>query len=265
MHLKVSSLWLLFIIIEITYTSLTILRNFADPTSLRMSKKIEKNEREIPYNTGIHSFHIPIHLLNANIIGAGILALTLYFFPIISAYADAAHCLTCHSSKHSSDESLAIPRLAGQHPEYIVKQLENFHAAMKADASQRTSKDMAHLMVGIPREKWAAIAKILSSQNCGDYGLPDIETLTPNLCASCHGPRGISDDPEIPNLAGQSGLYMFHQYQNFRAQHMTNFPKEKSMARLHPVMGPLSAQISERVILIINYYSKLPCREEPLR
>jgi cytochrome c553 len=38
------------------------------------------------------------------------------------------------------------------------------------------------------------------------------------VCASCHGPRGNSEQPKYPRLAGQSTNYLIAQLRNFRAQ-----------------------------------------------
>lgn len=36
-------------------------------------------------------------------------------------------------------------------------------------------------------------------------------------CAKCHLREGVSDDPEVPHLAGQRASYMFKQLQDFKA------------------------------------------------
>ncbi len=35
-------------------------------------------------------------------------------------------------------------------------------------------------------------------------------------CAACHGVKGVTDDPMIPKLAGQNGMYLFMQLKNFK-------------------------------------------------
>lgn len=44
--------------------------------------------------------------------------------------------------------------------------------------------------------------------------------VTPKLlknCKKCHNENGVSDDPEVPHLAGQSASYMYKQLQDFKA------------------------------------------------
>ena len=52
-------------------------------------------------------------------------------------------------------------------------------------------------------------------------------------CVSCHGPTGISQIPEWPNIAGQPYTYLLQQLQDF-----------KSGARKHPMMQPVIAAVA---------------------
>lgn len=48
----------------------------------------------------------------------------------------------------------------------------------------------------------------------------DPSRVTPKLlkkCKKCHTAEGISDDPEVPHLAGQRASYMYKQLQDFKA------------------------------------------------
>ena len=37
------------------------------------------------------------------------------------------------------------------------------------------------------------------------------------MCATCHGPLGLSQLPNAPNLAGQPALYLAEQLKNYRS------------------------------------------------
>lgn len=176
---------------------------------------------------------------------------------------DAAVCRECHLSKSSTVTEHKAPALAGQHTAYIVKQLERFAAAGKDDPYRRINTSMAHTLRHLPRNKWASIAETLSAEACPLYGDESLPTMTAAPCASCHGARGISENPEVPNLAGQDIRYLFHQYMKLREPYAIDIPgieKSSTPKRLHPVMGPLSAQLHDSVVSILIYYSKLPCR-----
>jgi cytochrome c553 len=44
------------------------------------------------------------------------------------------------------------------------------------------------------------------------------ERLAVTVCGSCHGARGVSEQPKFPNLAGQSADYLAAQLKAFRGQ-----------------------------------------------
>lgn len=185
------------------------------------------------------------------------------FPPASAADEGVAACLACHPAKTSSPELRGVPLLAGQHPEYIVKQLERFAAADADDPYRRSDTLMAHVTGRIAKEDRQRIAEALSGQQCTLYGDPKLPTFTPNPCASCHGARGISATPDVPNLAGQDVRYMYYQYQKLREPYVSTIPGIEPRGgdtRLHPVMGPVSAHLSDSVVSILLYYSKLPCR-----
>lgn len=37
------------------------------------------------------------------------------------------------------------------------------------------------------------------------------------MCATCHGPLGLSQMPNAPNLAGQPAIYLVEQLKNYRS------------------------------------------------
>jgi cytochrome c553 len=66
-------------------------------------------------------------------------------------------------------------------------------------------------------------------------------------CAPCHGFNGIAHDPETPNLAGQSAIYLYNQMMAFRTNE-----------RKHPEMYFFSNQMTyDEMRSIAEYYSKL--------
>lgn len=66
-------------------------------------------------------------------------------------------------------------------------------------------------------------------------------------CAACHGEDGIGRDVEIPNLAGQSEVYLYRQLQHF-----------KSGKRQHKEMRYESRQLSDQDMqALAHYYAQL--------
>ena len=65
------------------------------------------------------------------------------------------------------------------------------------------------------------------------------------MCASCHGPTGISMSPLWPNLAGQKEQYLIKQIKAFR-----------DGTRNDPMMAPMVAALSDADIdNLAAYYS----------
>ena len=68
------------------------------------------------------------------------------------------------------------------------------------------------------------------------------------VCAPCHGKDGRSGTVEVPNLAGQKGIYLREQLLAFR-----------SGKRRHPDMKVIARELSDREIdQLVIYYSSLP-------
>jgi len=67
------------------------------------------------------------------------------------------------------------------------------------------------------------------------------------LCAACHGPAGISNNPLWPNLAGQKEAYLVKQIKAF-----------KNGERKDPSMAPMVANLSDEDIEnLAAYYANL--------
>lgn len=138
-------------------------------------------------------------------------------------------CAACHTTDGNST-SPAYPSLAGQHPEYIFKQLVEFksgarkNAIMAPNVTNLSEDDMRNLAAYFaaqqpkPRQaKDAALVaegqKIYKGGNAGS-GVP--------ACASCHGPAGSGIPVQFPRLAGQHSKYVLSQLKNFRTGDRAN-------------------------------------------
>ena len=58
-----------------------------------------------------------------------------------------------------------------------------------------------------------------------------VEAMT-KKCAKCHGPDGVSDDPEMPHLAGQRADYMYKQLHDFKADAREGGKMNKTASKL---------------------------------
>ncbi len=71
-------------------------------------------------------------------------------------------------------------------------------------------------------------------------------------CAVCHGPQGLSMQPNVPHLAGQPEIYLAEQLRNYR-----------SGKRRHEVMDVIAKPLSDRDIEnLAQWYASLQLRVE---
>ena len=133
-------------------------------------------------------------------------------------------CAACHSADGSRG-SPANPIIAGQHPEYLVKQLEEFksgkrdNAVMKGFASTLNAADMKNVAAyyaGKVAKPGFAKNKDLAALGEKIYRGGIAERAVP-ACSGCHSPSGAGIPSQYPRLAGQHADYTEAQLVAFRA------------------------------------------------
>ena len=164
-------------------------------------------------------------------------ALTLMLLPaILTAAGDieagkqkATTCVVCHGPDGNSSNP-SWPNLAGQHAEYIKKELLDFRSGRRKN------------------DQMAPLAMILSDQDIDDLAVyyasrkPSIgQTLPENLevgermyragdaskglaaCMACHGPTGIGNPAaNYPRINAQHAAYTELQLKAFKAEERAN-------------------------------------------
>jgi cytochrome c553 len=134
-----------------------------------------------------------------------------------------AVCAACHGADGNSG-SPANPKLAQQHPEYLVKQLQEFksgkraNAIMQGFASQLSDEDMKNISAWLATKKnKAGFAKDKELVALGERiyrgGIADRQVAA---CAGCHSPNGAGIPSQYPRLSGQHGDYTVAQLISFR-------------------------------------------------
>ena len=165
-------------------------------------------------------------LLSAAAFGAAQAAETKPAFKADAAKGQALAqvCAACHTADGSRG-SPANPILQGQHPEYLVKQLQEFksgkrnNAIMKGFASGLSDEDMKHIAAFYAGK----VAKPGAAKNKNTIRLGEriyrggiTEKGVPS-CAGCHGPTGAGIPAQYPRLGGQHADYTESQMNGFRA------------------------------------------------
>jgi len=132
-------------------------------------------------------------------------------------------CAACHAIDGNSAIT-ANPKLAGQHPEYLYKQLTNFKSGERANA---VMSGMAGILSDADMH---AVAEYFSKQTlnlgqaktngAGSLGEKiyrgGIQANSVPACASCHGPAGDGLPVKYPRLGGQHTEYVLNQLRQFR-------------------------------------------------
>ncbi|ARG96309.1 c-type cytochrome [Legionella micdadei] len=74
----------------------------------------------------------------------------------------------------------------------------------------------------------------------------EAEALKSAVCAACHGPQGVSSNPQWPNLAGQHASYLIKQMHDFK----------KGTTRNAATMAAVLTDLSDQdIVELANYYS----------
>jgi len=164
-------------------------------------------------------------------------------------------CTACHAADGNS-QIAANPKLAGQIPEYLYKQLTNFKAAAGKKA-ERDNAVMAGMVASLSPEDMRNLSAYYAGQaaKTGAAKSKDLVALGQRIyrggiasegiaaCASCHGPNGAGMPAQYPRLSGQHAEYIAAQLKAFRSGARANDPN----ASMRGVAGRLSDREIEAV------------------
>jgi len=173
--------------------------------------------------------------LLAHLTMAAMLAAPAYAFATPDAQAPAkpdlaqgeakftAVCAACHGADGNSGIP-ANPKLAQQHPQYLVKQLQDFKsgkrasAVMKGFAAVLSDDDMKNIAAWLTAQQAKpGFAKDRNLVALGERiyrgGIADRQIAA---CAGCHSPNGAGIPAQYPRLSGQHADYAAGQLVAFR-------------------------------------------------
>jgi cytochrome c553 len=173
----------------------------------------------------------------------------------------AALCVACHAADGNSAVA-ANPKLAGQHPQYLLKQLQEFktgkrdNAIMKGFAAMLSDEDMVNISAWLAAQKpktGFATDKDLVQLGERIYrgGIPDRQIAA---CAGCHSPNGAGIPAQYPRLSGQHAAYTEAQLNAFRAGASDPSPKASGTRRNSVPMAQVAAKMNDREIKAVSDY-----------
>ncbi len=166
--------------------------------------------------------------------------------------AKSAACLACHGADGNSINP-EWPSLAGQVPEYLVKQLQDFKSGARKNAimvgmvAPLSERDMEDLAVYFASQalKVSASADMEKAQKGQRlYRGGNAKTLV-SACMSCHGPSGQGIPPRFPRVSGQHAVYSESQLLAFKTGKRSND---------NEIMTRIAFRMSESEIKAVAHY-----------
>ncbi|MFT3906645.1 MAG: cytochrome c [Steroidobacteraceae bacterium] len=153
-------------------------------------------------------------------------------------------CLGCHGIENYKNvyPTYDVPKLAGQHPEYLVAALKGYksreraHGTMFSQAGSLSDQDIEDVAAYL---SGTAITK-------GATPVGKAPEKVAQLCQACHGADGVGITADYPTLSGQHVDYLERALLDY-----------KLGRRKNAVMGTFVTQLSEADIkAIAEYYAQ---------
>jgi cytochrome c553 len=163
-------------------------------------------------------------------------------------------CSACHGHEGISSNP-QWPNLAGQHPQYFVKQLKDMKDNSVRDAptmnalattlSAQDMDDLAAYYAKMPQAQGSTPKKFLQRgeqlYRGGDFG----KRIT--ACIACHGPKGTGNaQAGFPVLSGQHAAYTVLQ--------LLAFKDGKRKNDLNHIMQDISSRMSQEDMEAVAHY-----------
>jgi cytochrome c553 len=162
--------------------------------------------------------------------------------------AVATGCETCHGKGGVATDP-RTPSLAGQRAVYLAQAIKSY----------RTGERVHPVMQGLAESLTPAniedVSVFYGQANCKSIGnglraLAVRGEASAAQCAACHGARGVSTQPALPNLAGLSQHYLLASLSAYR-----------SGARKDPMMQGIAKNLADAdAQALAAYYANAACR-----
>lgn len=168
-------------------------------------------------------------------------------------------CAACHAADGNS-VAATNPKIAGQFPEYLQKQLGDFKA-QPGKKPARESAIMTPMAANLSDDDIQSLAVYYSGQKLRPASAADkdlaalgqkiwrggIAASSVPACAGCHGPAGAGIPAQYPRLVGQFAEYVAAQLKGFKDGARSN--------DANGVMRGVAARMTEREIAAVAQYA----------
>ncbi|KTF14056.1 c-type cytochrome [Pseudoalteromonas sp. H105] len=172
----------------------------------------------------------------------------------------SATCAACHGPDGNAPVNI-YPKIAGQHADYIYKQLVEFKSGMTSGGKEgRMDPVMSAMAMPLSDQDMKDIAAYFSTLNMSEgttpkdvveagamlYKAGDAERGIPS-CASCHGPRGNGSSlAKFPKVSFQHPGYIKSQLEKFRDGSRNN--------DLNGMMQDIAKKLTDKDIEVLSKY-----------
>jgi cytochrome c553 len=168
-------------------------------------------------------------------------------------------CAACHAADGNS-VAATNPKIAGQFPEYLHKQLVDFKP-QEGKKPARESAIMTPMVASLSDEDIQSLAAYYAGQKLRPAAALDkdlaalgqkiwrggIAASNVPACSGCHGPAGAGIPAQYPRLSGQFAEYIAAQLKGFREGARAN--------DANGVMRGVAARMTEREIQAVAQYA----------
>ncbi|MDX1668535.1 MAG: c-type cytochrome [Limnobacter sp.] len=166
-------------------------------------------------------------------------------------------CVACHGSDGNSAAG-QWPKLAGQHADYLYKQLRNFKVQEGAETAERENAVMAGFAAMLSDQDMRDVSAYYAAQEIEPGFASNKELLEMGqeiyragiaeksvpACAGCHSPNGAGIPAQYPRLSAQHAEYTASQLKAFRDGVRNNSAQ----------MSTISARLSDKEIQAVSDY-----------
>ena len=171
-----------------------------------------------------------------------------------------ATCAACHGPDGNAPVNI-YPKIAGQHADYIYKQLQEFKLGMTSGGKEgRMDPVMSGMAMPLSDQDMKDLAAYFSSLNMSEGSTPkDVVEVGQQLykagdaergipaCAACHGPRGNGTSlAKFPKVSFQHPEYIKSQLEKFRDGTRNN--------DLNGMMQDIAKKLTDKDIEVLSKY-----------
>ena len=144
---------------------------------------------------------------------------------------EAGMCRTCHGIDGYAKIPIA-PHIGGEPAGYLESQLRAFREG------SRVNEMMSVVAAGLSDSQITDVAAWYAAHQATATLPQGVDPANaPEPCVACHGADGIATEPAVPNLAGETNIYIDTQLKAFRLGKRTS-----------DVMSPIAAELTDEEI-----------------